>query len=290
MQYAVVRLLVALVLVFPVFLLEVTVGRLMRGYGPQIAAGAAALVAVVLGYATYAAYVRIAEKRPLIEFGRAGAWRELGAGLALGFALFGTVIGILAMFGLYQVRGVRTDLTLLVIPLAISVGAGVLEEILFRGVIFRIVESSLGTWIALGISALLFGAVHLGNPNASVIGAVAIMLEAGIMLGGAYLLTRRLWLPIGIHIAWNFTQGGIFSVPVSGIALTGLIDGTLSGPDWLSGGVFGAEASIVAVIVCLGLAIWLLRKAAQRGHIMPPRWRRAALTATPPAAPSIIER
>lgn len=275
MQYAVVRLLVALLFVIPAFVGQFAVGRLMRGYGPQLAASASALAAVVLGWATYAAYVRVAEKRPLVEFGRAGAWREFGAGLALGFALFATTIGILALLGLYEVRGVRTDPSLLVIPLAISVGAGVIEEVLFRGVIFRIVESSLGTWIALTISALLFGAVHINNPNATAMGAIAIMLEAGIMLAGAYLLTRRLWLPIGIHIAWNVTQGGIFSVPVSGIALTGLIDGTLSGPEWLTGGYFGAEASIVAVIVCLSLAVWLLREAARRGHIMPPRWRRA---------------
>jgi len=288
MQYAVVRLLVALLFVVPAFVAEVAVGRLMRGYGPQLAASAAALTAVVLGWATYAAYVRVAEKRPLVEFGRAGAWRELGAGLVLGFALFATTIGILAMLGLYQVRGVRTDASLLIVPLAISVGAGVIEEVLFRGVIFRIVESSLGTWIALAISSLLFGLVHFGNPNATLISSVAIMLEAGLMLAGAYLLTRRLWLPIGIHIGWNFTQGGIFSVPVSGYALKGWIDGSLSGPDWLSGGVFGAEASIVAVIVCVSLATWLLRQAARRGRYIAPRWRRAAISATP--TPTTIER
>jgi len=279
MQYAVVRLLVALLFVIPAFVAEVATGRLLRAYGAPVAMSAAAAVAVVLGWATYAAYVRVAEKRPLAEFGRAGAWRELGAGLVLGFALFAATIGILAALGLYQIRGVRGDPLLLIVPLAISVGAGVIEEVLFRGVIFRIIESSLGTWIALAISALLFGAVHLGNPNATVIGAVAIMLEAGVMLAGAYLLTRRLWLPIGIHIGWNFTQGGIFSVPVSGLALNGLIDGTLSGPEWLSGGVFGAEASIVAVIVCVALAVWLLRNAARRGHFIAPRWRRAAITA-----------
>ena len=281
MQYAVVRLLVALLFVVPAFVTEVAVGRLMRGYGPQLAASAAALTAVVLGWAMYAAYVRVVEKRPLAEFGRAGAWREVGAGLVLGFALFATTIGILAMLGLYQVRGVRTDASLLIVPLAISVGAGVIEEVLFRGVVFRIVESSLGTWIALAISSSLFGLVHLGNPNATVISSVAIMLEAGLMLAGAYLLTRRLWLPIGIHIGWNFTQGGIFSVPVSGYALKGWVDGTLSGPEWLSGGVFGAEASIVAVIVCVSLAIWMLRQAARRGRFIAPRWRRAAESAMP---------
>ena len=290
MQYAVVRLLVALLCVVPAFVVEVAVGRLMRGYGHQLAASAAALTAVVLGWATYAAYVRVAEKRPLAEFGRPGAWRELGAGLVLGFALFATTIGILAMLGLYQVRGVRTDASLLIVPLAISVGAGVIEEVLFRGVIFRIIESSLGTWIALALSALLFGLVHLGNPNATTLGAVAIMLEAGVGLAGAYLLTRRLWLPIGMHTGWNFAQGGVFSVPVSGIASTGWLDATLSGPEWLSGGFFGAEASIVAVIVWVAFAVWALRQAARRSHFIAPRWRRRAALSAAPAAPTFTER
>jgi hypothetical protein len=70
----------------------------------------------------------------------------------------------------------------------------------------------------------------------------ALALEAGVMLGAAYLVTRRLWLAIGIHGAWNFTQAGIFSVPTSGIAMNGVFVGALGGPAWLSGGAFGAEA------------------------------------------------
>jgi hypothetical protein len=159
-----------------------------------------------------------------------------------------------------------------------SIGAGVIEEIMFRGVIFRIAESSLGTWFALLISAALFGLVHLGNPRATVLGAVSIIFEAGIMLAGAYLLTRRLWLPIGIHIGWNFTQGGVFSVPVSGFTSTGLFDGTLSGPEWRSGGAFGAEASIVAVVMCVALALVFLKGAVRRGHFIAPHWRRRAET------------
>ena len=275
MKYAIVRLLLALLFVVPAFVAELSVPRLARPLGPMAAASLSALAACVLGWAAYAAYVRLVERRPLLEFGRRGALKELAAGLLIGAALFGTTIAVLAALGLYRIQGTR-ELSVLVVPLAMSIGAGVIEEIMFRGVIFRITESSLGTGFALLISAVLFGLVHLANPRATVLGAVAIIFEAGIMLAGAYLLTRRLWLPIGIHIGWNFTQGGVFSVPVSGFTSTGLFDGTLSGPEWLSGGEFGAEASIVAVVVCVALALVLLRRAAQRGHFIAPHWRRRA--------------
>ena len=281
MKYALVRLLVALLFVIPAFVAETAVPRFARSLGSMTAWSLSALAACLLGGAAYAAYVRLAERRQVSEFGRRGALKELAAGLLVGAALFGTTIAVLASLGLYRIQGMR-DVSVLVVPLAMSIGAGVIEEILFRGVIFRIVESSLGTWLALVISGVLFGLVHLGNPNATALGAVAIIFEAGIMLAGAYLLTRRLWLPIGIHIGWNFTQGGVFSVPVSGTASKGLFDATLTGPAWLSGGEFGAEGSIVAVVVCVALASVLLRRAAQRGHFIAPRWRRreAAALAT----------
>jgi membrane protease YdiL (CAAX protease family) len=275
MKYAIVRLLLALLFVVPAFVAELSVSRLARPLGPIAAASLSALAACLLGWAAYAAYVRLVERRPLLEFGRRGALKELAAGLLIGAALFGTTIAVLAALGLYRIQGTR-ELSVLIVPLAMSIGAGVIEEIMFRGVIFRIAESSLGTWFALLISAALFGLVHLGNPRATVLGAVSIIFEAGIMLAGAYLLTRRLWLPIGIHIGWNFTQGGVFSVPVSGFTSTGFFDGTLSGPEWLSGGEFGAEASIVAVVACVALALAFLRRAAQRGHFIAPHWRRRA--------------
>lgn len=280
MKYAAVRLFVALLLLFPVLVVEQGVARFGRApLGPHLANVLSALAACVLGWCAYAAYARLAEKRgprALGEFGRQGALAELAAGLAIGAAVFGASLAVLAALGLYKIHGTR-EASVMIIPLAQSIGAGVIEEILFRGAIFRIIESSLGTWLALLISSVLFGLVHLGNPHATVLGAVAIIFEAGIMLAAAYLLTRRLWLAIGIHIGWNFTQGGVFSVPVSGTFSKGYFDATLTGPEWLSGGVFGVEGSIVAVVLCVALGLGLLRAAAQRGHFIAPRWRRPKL-------------
>jgi membrane protease YdiL (CAAX protease family) len=158
---------------------------------------------------------------------------------------------------------------------AMAVMSGTFEEILFRGVILRQLERLVGTWLALGITAMLFGAVHLANPGASLFAGFAIAIEAGILLGAAYLVTRRLWLAIGLHAGWNFTQGWVFSVPVSGgEAPLGLLVTRRVGPDWLTGGDFGLEASAVAMVVATLAGLLLLRRAALRGEVRPPPWRR----------------
>jgi membrane protease YdiL (CAAX protease family) len=269
------RLPLALLFLIPVFLVQALTPHWTRPFvGRPADAVLGALVACVLGWLAYRAYVKLIERRRGVEFGAQGAVRELGSGLVIGTALFSATVGVLAALGFYTVQGWR-DPAVMIPVLAMSVGAAVIEELLFRGVIFRIIEASLGTWIALAISAALFGLVHLGNPNATWLAAAAISLEAGVMLAAAYVLTRRLWLPIGIHAAWNFTQGGIFSVAVSGSQTDGLLVATLSGPSWLSGGEFGGEASVVTMLLCTALGAWLLVLARRRGNFVAPFWKRA---------------
>ena len=170
--------------------------------------------------------------------------------------------------------------------LFLSVASGFAEEILVRGVIFRITEEGLGTWIALAISSLLFGMAHVANPGATVLSGLAIALEAGVLLAAGFVLTRRLWLPIGLHAGWNFVQGGVFGVAVSGFQFGGILKSGLHGPEILSGGAFGAEASIFAVGFCLLAGIALLAAARRLGRFVPPFWSRprsgppASVTAT----------
>ena len=151
----------------------------------------------------------------------------------------------------------------------------------------RLIEGWLGTWWALAITAVFFGAAHLGNPQATAFGAVAIALEAGILLGACYLLTRRLWLAIGLHAAWNFVQGGIFGSDISGTGSgRGLIEARFTGPDLLTGGAMGIEASVVAIIVCTAAGLAMLLAVRRRGLVVPPCWRRppqATLDGTQPA-------
>jgi uncharacterized protein len=108
------------------------------------------------------------------------------------------------------------------------------------------------------------------NPHATIVSSLAIAIEAGVLLAVAYAATGRLWLPIGIHIGWNFTEGRIFGVPVSGFpAVPSLFRGTVSGPDFLTGGTFGLEASLLAVLVCSVAAALLIAYTLRAERIVP---------------------
>lgn len=109
------------------------------------------------------------------------------------------------------------------------------------------------------VSAALFGLLHALNPGATATSTAAIALEAGILLAAAYAVTRNLWFPIGLHLGWNFTEGGIFGVAVlGGPAAKGIFSVSLAGPRLLTGGRFGPEASLMAIAVCLAAAAVLL--------------------------------
>lgn len=230
------------------------------------------VTAVVL--LAYLGSVRWIERRATVEFSPQGAWREMMAGLIIGFGLFTAVMGILWISGVYQFTGVGSFKGLAA-GLAPAIGAGFVEEIVFRGILFRASSRIVGTWGALLFTASIFGLAHLSNRGATFSSGVAIMLEAGILLGAAYALTGRLWLPIGLHIAWNFTEGSIFGMSVSGNSSdSALLHGSLTGPQILTGGAFGPEASVVAVLVCLVVAIYMLYRTVKLGRTEPPAWRR----------------
>jgi len=242
-------------------------------------------VSLLLSFlAGYLVYVRLVERRPVGELRAAAAPRELGAGFLLGTGLFALTIGAIGLAGGYHVTEVR-GLSVALPTVLLFLAAAVSEEIIVRGVVFRIIEEWLGTWIALAVSSLLFGLAHAANPHATVLSGLAIALEAGILLAAAFVLTRRLWLPIGLHFGWNFAQGGIFGVAVSGIPFDGILKSNLSGPAILSGGAFGAEASIVAVVICLAAGVGLLVRAHRIGRFIPVPWARRGVPGIASSAP-----
>jgi membrane protease YdiL (CAAX protease family) len=241
---------------------------------PQEIAGLLAAVGIAAsGLICYLLYVRYVERRRADELDAAFAPRELVQGLAGGTILLGGVVGVLALLGDARVVSMNSP-AVLAGPFAMALSSGVYEELLMRGILFRVVERPLGTWISMAVSAVFFGAAHYANPGASLFTSAAIALEAGIMLAAAYTATRRLWVPIGIHFGWNFAQGGIFGIAVSGNPVTGWLQTELSGPVLLSGGSFGAEASVVAVGICLATGFWLVRLSVKRGNIVAPMWVR----------------
>jgi membrane protease YdiL (CAAX protease family) len=234
------------------------------------------LLFVALSLAIYWAFVRFVENRPVSELSMAGMGGEFGLGLLLGFGLYSACILILYLLGYYRIVGLNPWMIMLpIVPMAIS--SAFMEELIYRGVLFRVAEEYLGSWIALIATSAFFGARHLGNPEATVIGAVFIAIEAGVLLAAAYILTRRLWLAIGLHMSWNFTQAAIFSGTVSGVEMPpGLAKAVIEGPDLMTGGKFGIEASIIAFLLCAAMGINLLRMAARRGRFVRPVWGRSA--------------
>lgn len=257
--------------VLPLLLLAPALGRLVDAPAWRALAN---LLTVGLTLGCYAAYVRWGEKRRPHELALRGAAREWGAGLLLGASLFALVLALLAAAGAVRVTaGHGWSVIPAIIP---GMLAGALfEEVMFRAIILRLLEDAIGSWRALAVSALVFGAMHFGNPGAGLVGALAVGLEAGVLLGAAFMLTRRLWLCTAIHLAWNVLQGGVLSMAVSGASRHGVFLAVPAGPAWLTGGAFGPEASLVAVLLCSACAALMLRRCASIGRIVAPAWRRS---------------
>ncbi|WP_405803489.1 CPBP family intramembrane glutamic endopeptidase [Streptomyces sp. NBC_01187] len=225
----------------------------------------------VLAVLVYGWVVRRTERRPSVEVAAKGAGAGLGLGTLIGFAVFGLVILQLATNGYYEING-RGSTTGAVGLVGFMAAAAVTEELLFRGVLFRITEERTGTWIAMTLTGVLFGVYHLANPDASLWGTVAVAVEGGGMLTAAYIATRKLWVPIGVHFGWNFAAAGIFSSEVSGNgANQGLLDTTASGPQFVTGGDFGPEGSVFSVLFCVLATIVFMWAARRRGRLVPRR-------------------
>jgi len=251
----------------------VTVTRLpVRGSPLEVMV---ALAFAAVGIASYKGFKAWIERAPDNEFALPGSGLELARGLLLGFGLFCGVTAIVALLGGFEVMGLR-GMGQLWPMLSLAVLSGVFEEVLFRGILFRHIETMLGSWAALALTSAFFGVAHLGNPNASWFSSFAIAVEAGILLGAAFMLTRRLWLAIGIHAGWNFTQGWVFSIPVSGgDAPLGLLITRRVGPEWLTGGDFGLEASVIALVIATLAGAAILFRAIRRDGTVPPMWARS---------------
>ena len=242
-----------------------------------------ALRSLVPTVMAYWLLVRLVERRKVTELAPRKLLTHSAVGWLVGTATLVLAAAAMAVAGAYRVQGVNPDAYLVGPLVVLGILPGITEEIIARGILFRVVEDGLGTWVALVISAALFGFGHMANPNATVWSSVAIAIEAGLLLGMAYAWTRSLWFCMGLHAAWNFTQGPLLGIPVSGFELKGLLVSTTQGPALLSGGEFGAEASILTVIVCVSLAAFFTRKAIAEGKIKPPVWRRGRPPAASPA-------
>ncbi|GAB2596967.1 type II CAAX endopeptidase family protein [Ramlibacter solisilvae] len=241
----------------------------------------AVMVACTVG--AYLFLARVIERRPPVELWPSRGLAHLTAGALAGLGLIALTVALLWLAGAYRIVGTRPGVDWWTPLLTVGLGTAIAEEIAFRGVLFRAVEEAAGTWWALGVSALFFGAVHGGNPGATFWSLAAIAIEAGLMLALVFHLTRSLPLCIGIHTGWNYSQGTVFGIPVSGTDAKGWLISERPGPDWLTGGVFGAEASVLAVAVSALLSAALLAHAWRHRTFVPMRRHRPMMEAAPSA-------
>lgn len=248
--------------------------RIIPPLGATLEEIVSSVVTVGLFLLVYKLVIARLGRNPRDDLQVAGALPGFALGVAIGAALFALVAAAAYLAGVYRIVGWGSARDLLIQLTQMGLVAGFTEELLFRGILFRWLEAMLGSWAALVMTSALFGLAHIVNPNATWVASAAIAIEAGLMLGGAYMLARSLWLPIGLHAAWNFTEAFVFDVPVSGIDVDGLVVAQLSGPTLLSGGAFGLEASILAVLLCSLVALAFLAGAVRDGKVVRPFWRR----------------
>jgi membrane protease YdiL (CAAX protease family) len=207
---------------------------------------------------------RVFEHKPLGVVGLAfhPDWvKELCVGLGIGGVMMVSVGGAegllaLARFARNPLPG-RAELAYgsgLFLVLLISATN---EELAFRGYPFQKLVESLGPPGAVAVSSACFGLAHLGNPHHTWISTLNTML-VGIPLSIAYLRTRALWMPVGIHFTWNYVQGFVFGLPVSGIAFPhSLLKVQVHDATWLTGADYGPEGGLVSTAVIVGAGICL---------------------------------
>ncbi len=215
--------------------------------------------------ALYLFLTRVLEQRPLGSVGLAfcGHWKnDLGLGLFFGAAMIGAVgclervLGV-AKFSLTSEPHGQVALTGVYLILLLGVAATD-EELVFRGYPFQRLVDSGGPVAAVAALSVLFGVAHLGNPFHTWISTVNTIL-VGVLLAVCYLRTRSLWLPIGIHFAWNYFQGYVLGLPVSGIVIPEpILVSRVHGPLWLTGGAYGPEGSILSSGIILVATIYFL--------------------------------
>lgn len=231
--------------------------------------GVVAIVGAALAVGVYWAVMRYVARRSMPEIAKSGAVTQALSGVAIGFGFI--TVSMLMLFTEFSFdERPGNGLSIVASMAAMSVGAAVTEELIFRGLALQALEKLCGSWAALTITAVLFGGLHLANPGATLWSSIAIAIEAGVLLGAAFLWKRNIWFAVGLHFAWNTTLG-LIGIPVSGHASEGLMTTTPTGPDLLTGGDFGLEASIVPVIVSLLIAVPLLVAAHRRGNLVPMR-------------------
>jgi membrane protease YdiL (CAAX protease family) len=232
------------------------------------------IVACVAALGCYALAVRLGEGRGASELALRPALPGLAVGAALGLVMMIVLMGALVVTGGYAITLVGATPAWTGLGLALQ--AGVTEELWMRALLLRLLWRAFGPVPAFIVAALVFGALHLANPGATPIAATTVAM-AGLMFCALYALTGRLWVPIGLHLAWNLAQGYLFGATVSGNNLGGSIllsTARPGAPASLTGGSFGPEGSAFALLLVTSVTVVVALSIARKSGRLTTGWPR----------------
>jgi membrane protease YdiL (CAAX protease family) len=271
------RILVAIAFLIPAMLIHTTGYRLVREYISQLTfdwfADGWRLFNIVFLIVCYRFYTRLIEKRPAKEFSISKATSEFGIGILAGSIPIIIIVGIMYLFDSYAIEILGNGESFVHLA-GLFARAALFEEIIFRLILFRLVEEWLGSLWAVVIVAILFGLGHVFNPETTIWTTICMILLS-LPETAAFLATRRIWLAWGSHFSWNYFMTAVFGITVSGISShPTFITPRISGPDWLTGGSFGIESSLLSVALSMVVASLFFLWAYRRNQFVKPSWKR----------------
>ena len=223
---------------------------------------------------SYVFLFRIYEKRQIKELSISMFGKNAITGFALGMVLQSLFILVIYMAGGYSIVHVN-PVSFLLPSFATAFTAGVVAEVLIRGIFFRLTEEKFGTGITLIIAALIFAILHISSKGATFLSVFSTAMQAGILLSAAYVFSRSLWLPIFLHFSWDFAEPGIFGAINPGNTVSeSLITCKISGVAVLTGGQTGPQNSIQSLILCSMTALLFLWQAKKKDNFIKPAWKK----------------
>lgn len=223
-------------------------------------------ISLIVMLAAYYLLIRFYLKRPFNDFPKNKVIPELGGGILMGFSAIGIVILALFLLGYYQVTG-SNNFYSFVPTITYIIGGVMLEEIIFRGLLFKALETIKGTIFAVIISSIIFQIPHFMNPHEAFLPALLGFLF-GVLHALIYANTKNLWLPIAFHMGWNIAQP-FFGTTLSGIdGFNNLLIARTEGPQLITGSAFGIEDSLLSLMVLVSLSFHYYMKLKRRGAII----------------------
>ena len=204
------------------------------------------------------AFMKYIDKEPLINIGLKvkGRLKDFNFGLLIGLLIMGFAYFFLLLINEIVFVKIDFDLNKLLLSIVLFMGVSVFEEIIFRGYVLKNLLESFNPYVALFVSSLFFSLIHGANPNVTLLGLSNIFL-AGIFLGASYVFTKNLWFPIALHFSWNFFQA-MFGFKVSGLDSYSIIKFDIIENNYINGGEFGFESSVLSLIIIIifTIIIW----------------------------------